>query len=63
MQIGSITKLVVAILVVCTTTFLAYFGKINEQAVTALLGAVIGYILGNGAAAANSKILELKNKK
>ena len=63
MTIGNITKLVVAILIVATTGVLAFYGKIAEQAVTALLGAVIGYILGNGHSVANSKILELKNKK
>ena len=63
MQIGNITKLVVAILIVATIGVLAFYGKIAEQAVTALLGAVIGYILGNGHAVANGKILELKNKK
>lgn len=63
MQIGDITKLVVAILIVVTVAILAFFGKIAEQAVTALLGALIGYILGNGHSAATTKILELKQNK
>ncbi len=62
MQIGDITKLVVAILIVVTVAILAFFGKIAEQAVTALLGALIGYILGNGHAVAESKIMQLRNK-
>ncbi len=62
MQIGDITKLVVAILIVVTVAILAFFGKIAEQAVTALLGALIGYILGNGHAVAETKIMELRNK-
>jgi len=62
MQIGNPTKLIVAILIIVTIGVLAFFGKIAEQAVTALLGAVIGYILGNGTAAASNKIMELKSK-
>ena len=63
MQIGDITKLVVAILIIVTVGVLAYFGKIAEQAVTALIGALIGYVLGNGHAIAETKIMELKNTK
>ena len=63
MKIGDITKLVTAILIITITGLLAFYGKINEQAVTALLGAIIGYILGNGHAAVNSKIIEIKEAK
>jgi hypothetical protein len=63
MQIGDITKLVVAVLIAACVTLLAFYGKIAEQAVTALLGALIGYVLGNGHSAASTKIMELKNNK
>jgi len=63
MKIGDITKLVSAVLIIGTVGILAFYGKIAEQAVTALLGAVIGYILGNGHAAASNKIIEMKDKK
>lgn len=56
MQIGSYTKLIVAILIIASVTFLAYFGKIAEQAVTALIGAVVGYVLGNGSSIIQSKV-------
>jgi hypothetical protein len=62
MQIGDITKLVV-VLITAAVTLLAFYSKIAEQAVTALLGALIGYILGNGHSAATTKIMELKNNK
>jgi len=62
MQIGDITKLVVAVLIIGTVAVLAYFGKIAEQAVTALIGALIGYVLGNGHAIAETKIMQLRNK-
>lgn len=54
MSLGSITKLVTALVIIISVTFLAFYGKIAEQAVTALLGAVIGYILGNGQAVVQS---------
>lgn len=64
MNIASITKLVIAVLIVVTVAILAFFSKIAEQAVTALLGAVIGYILGNGQAVlqSNKTMLDIATK-
>ena len=61
MQIGNITKLVVAVLITVTVGVLAFYGKIAEQAVTALLGALAGYILGNGHAIISNKVNNTKD--
>jgi type IV secretory pathway VirB2 component (pilin) len=46
-KLADITKLVVAVLIIIVTGILCFFGKIQNEAVTALLGAVVGYVLGN----------------
>ncbi len=48
MRFADINKTLAIVLVTITVAVLAFYGKINEQAVTGLLGAMIGYVLGNG---------------
>lgn len=47
MIIDSWTKLAVCILVCVCSGVLGYAGKIDAQAVVALLSAVLGYVFGN----------------
>ena len=47
MKIGDITKLVVAIFLIASITFLLSIGAVTGEAGVALLGAIAGYILGN----------------
>lgn len=42
------TKLAVVILVTIAATALGYVGRIDSQAVVALLSAALGYVFGNG---------------
>lgn len=47
MQIGSITKLLVCVLVVLASSFLTYTGKIPGEAGVGMITAVLGYVFGN----------------
>lgn len=47
MQVDSWTKLVVCVLVGVTAATLGFYGKIDSQAVVALLSAILGYVFGN----------------
>ncbi len=47
MMIDSWTKLAVVIIVCAGAIFLAYFDKIDSQAVVAILSAALGYVFGN----------------
>ncbi len=47
MTIRDYTKLVVAVLIVIAVAILGYHGKIESEAVVALLGALAGYVFGN----------------
>ena len=42
------TKLAVVVLVTIAATALGYVGRIDSQAVVALLSAALGYVFGNG---------------
>jgi hypothetical protein len=42
------TKLAVVVLVTVAASILGYGGKIDSQAVVALLSAALGYVFGNG---------------
>jgi hypothetical protein len=48
MGIDSWTKLAVVVIVSIAATFLGYAGRIDSQAVVALLSAALGYVFGNG---------------
>lgn len=48
MRMSDVNKTIAIVIVSAGVIVLAYTGKIAEQAVTALLGALIGYVLGNG---------------
>lgn len=47
MTVDSWTKLAVVVIVCVAATVLGYFGKIDSQAVVALLSAALGYVFGN----------------
>ena len=47
MKVTEVTKLTVALAIIISVTILAFCSKIPAEAVTALMGAIIGYILGN----------------
>jgi len=47
MQVGSWSKLVICVLVICVSTFLTYTGKIPGEAGVGLITAVLGYVFGN----------------
>ncbi len=55
MQVGSWTKLVICVLVICTSTFLTYTGKIPGEAGVGLITAVLGYVFGNSHAVLENK--------
>lgn len=57
MTVDSWTKLAVVIIVCVAASVLGYFGKIDSQAVVALLSAALGYVFGNahGVISANIK--------
>jgi len=48
MTVDSWTKLVVVVMVCVAAIFLGDAGKIESQAVVALLSACLGYVFGNG---------------
>jgi len=54
-QIGSWTKLVICILVICSSVFLTYTGKIPGEAGVGLITAVLGYVFGNSHAVIENK--------
>jgi hypothetical protein len=47
MVIDNWTKLAVCIMVCCWAGILGFYGRIDAQAVVALLSAVLGYVFGN----------------
>ncbi|MBC7343854.1 MAG: hypothetical protein H5U03_00175 [Clostridia bacterium] len=47
MSIDSWTKLAVVVIVCTAASILGYAGKIDSQAVVALLSAALGYVFGN----------------
>ena len=55
MQVGSWTKLIICILVICSSVFLTYTGKIPGEAGLGLITAVLGYVFGNSHAVFESK--------
>lgn len=48
MHITEWTKLIVVALVCVAASVLGFYGKIDSQAVVALLSACLGYVFGNG---------------
>jgi len=54
-QVGSWSKLVICVLVICVSTFLTYTGKIPGEAGVGLITAVLGYVFGNSHAVFESK--------
>lgn len=48
MGIDNWTKLAVVVIVCIASTLLGFYGKIDSQAVVALLSAALGYVFGNG---------------
>ncbi len=47
MKVDSWTKLFVVVIVCVAASVLGYAGKIDSQAVVALLSAALGYVFGN----------------
>ncbi|GAH82311.1 unnamed protein product [marine sediment metagenome] len=47
MRIGDYIKLITVLIIGVGTVFLTYFGKLEPQASTALLGGLLGYVFGN----------------
>lgn len=47
MRIDSWTKLAVVVLVSVAASVLGFYGRIDSQAVVALLSAALGYVFGN----------------
>jgi len=47
MDLTSVTKLIVVVAVAVAAFVLGYFGKLDSQAVVALLAACLGYVFGN----------------
>jgi len=56
MQVGSWSKLVICVLVICVSTFLTYTGKIPGEAGVGLITAVLGYVFGNSHAVIENKV-------
>ena len=61
MQIDSWTKLAVVVIVCIAATVLGFFGKIDSQAVVALLSAALGYVFGNGHGILTAQRSQLQN--
>jgi len=47
MDLTALTKLIVVVAVAIAAFVLGYFGKLDSQAVVALLAACLGYVFGN----------------
>jgi hypothetical protein len=47
MDLTALTKLIVVVAVAVAAFILGYFGKLDSQAVVALLAACLGYVFGN----------------
>lgn len=47
MVIGDWTKLITVLLITVAASVLGFFGKLDSQAVAALLSACLGYVFGN----------------
>jgi len=47
MDLTALTKLIVVVAVAVAAFVLGYFGKLDSQAVVALLAACLGYVFGN----------------
>ena len=47
MKIRDINKLVAIVLIVGATSFLSYAGVIASEGTIGILGAIVGYVLGN----------------
>ena len=55
LKIGDYIKLIAVFIVGIGTVFLTYFGKMDPQASTALLGGLLGYVFGNAHAVIEKK--------
>ena len=51
------TKLILCILVVCASTVLMMFERVDQAAGVALISGVMGYVFGNGHAIAENRLI------
>ena len=63
MDLTGLTKLIVVLIVAIAAALLGFYGKLDSQAVVALLAACLGYVFGNahGVISSQTAINDLKN--